>query len=553
MEIIPLPGALAIDVDTCVPIIHGEPTLDQEHAIASRPLPLIHTLAFEMLAEIMVLALAPRIGPNGRSEATARDVQRLCQVCSYWREVAVKTARLWTTIPLPIMTWDWQVAPSPTKMFLERSAPLPIPVCILPIFIEDSDVNLVEISPMVSNISDRWRTFKVMCPWDKFDVASLARISSLKNLESLHLKWTKPESWHGSELDAFLHAPRLRDVRIEVPLATSNILSMPWAQLTRLSLTYDSPQLCLDVLSSCTKLVTAYVNTKQWLESDSPDDSYVARSGLLAHLTELRIHSRIYSTGETLGPFLRRFRLPALKTLDLNVQLSETDDDTFVDRLTPALTFLLAQSPNLHCLRLGNGSWGSFYAEDMPDILHYTPNLTELVLSMLQVDDNFFEALRYAGPNTTPLVPELDTLVLMDVGESFEEASFGDMIRSRWWSDVERLAMLTPPIVTRLKHIKFWNQGLHNMADDFKGFTAELVDTMREYCSQGLDLTGSNYFPQTSHHPSSPSPGEPGASGSEGEGSGSEGEGSGSEGEGSPLEDVFSMLSDTIERFSIER
>ncbi|KAJ7016837.1 hypothetical protein C8F04DRAFT_492957 [Mycena alexandri] len=494
MEIRLLPGAPAADADTCVPIIQGEPTLDQEHAIASRPLPPIHTLAFELLAEIMVLVLAPPIGPNGRVEATVRDVQRLCQVCSYWREVAVKTARLWTTTPLPIMTpgWDWKVAPSPTKMFLERSAPLPIPVRILPVF--STDNNLVEISPMVSNMSDRWRTFKVMCPWDTFDVASLTRIVGLNNLECLVLKWTKPESWHGSELTVFVDAPRLRDVTIEVPLATSNILSMPWAQLTRLSLTYDSPQLCLDVLSSCTKLVTAYVNTKQWLESDSPDDSYVARSGLLAHLTELRIHSRIYSTGETLGPFLRRFRLPALKTLDLNVQLSETDDESFVDRLTPALTFLLAQSPNLYCLRLGNGGWESFYAEDMPDILHYTPNLTELVLSEVEVDDNFFGALRYAGPDTTPLVPKLDTLVLLDVGEFFEEASFGEMIRSRWWSDVERLTMVTPPIVTRLKHIKLWSQDFNNMADYYEGFTAELVDTMRKYCSQGLDSTGSSYF-----------------------------------------------------------
>ncbi|KAJ7044916.1 hypothetical protein C8F04DRAFT_1388530 [Mycena alexandri] len=496
------PGAPAIDVDfdadTQVLPVSARPIFSQRLGIASRPLSPIHTLAFELLAEIMVLALTPRIGKYGKEEASAKDVLGLCQVCSYWREVAVKTARVWIATPLPMIApgWKWNETPSRTRMFLERSAPLPISVHIHSVM--STDKNFVDLSPMLSSVSDRWRTFKVMCPRDIFDVASLARISSLKNLESLHLNWTKPESWHGSELDAFLHAPRLRDVTIEVPLATSNILSMPWAQLTHLSLTYDSPQLCFDTLASCPKLVTAHVDTMQWLESDFPDDSYVARSGLLAHLTELKLHSRIRSTGEYLGPFLRRFRLPALKTLELSVGLSyPVTYEYFVDWLTPALTFFLARSPNLQCLRIDSGRWDrldSIYAEDMPDILHYTPNLTELALSLIEVDNDFFELLRYSGPDTTPVVPKLETLALMEAGEFFGEASFGGMIRSRWWSDEEQLAMATPPIVARLRHIQFRNDDLLNMPDEYAGFTAEFVETMKEYCSQGLDSTGTNYF-----------------------------------------------------------
>ncbi|KAJ7750279.1 hypothetical protein B0H16DRAFT_1887887 [Mycena metata] len=454
------PGALTIHADACVPIIHREPTLALQGWISSEPLPPIHSLAFELLAEIMVLALAPHIGPNGREvKATATDVQRLCQVCSYWRAVALQTARLWITTPLPIMTSTrgWEVALSPTKMFLEHSAPLPISVYILGALIQRK--NLVEMSPTMFSVSDRWRTFEMTCHWDIFfDVTFFAQISSLENLESLHLSWTKPEAWRGSELYPFLHAPRLRDVTIEVPLATSNNLTLPWGQLTCLSLTYDSPQFCLDILASCTKLVTAYVDTKQWLESDSPHNSYVARSGLLAHLTELRI-----------PPFLRRFRLPALKTLDLSVQLSyPVTYEYFVDWLTPALTFLLARSPDLQCLRLGNGGWDSVYAEDMPDILCLTPNLTDLSLTAVEVNDGFFQALRYAGPDTTPLVPKLDTLALIEVGECFEEASFGEMLRSRWWSDQEQLAMVTLPTVSRLKHLRLWCEGFFYGQPDFE-------------------------------------------------------------------------------------
>ncbi|KAJ7750267.1 hypothetical protein B0H16DRAFT_1550119 [Mycena metata] len=489
------------DSDAPVASVSERPILDPEGAIVPDARPPIYTLPFELLAEIMALALTRRPWKyGGEQSANATDVLGLCQVCSYWREVALKTARLWNTIHLPIAGWRGVrgEAPAQTEMFFERSAPLPVSVYIHPFI---SPTNTDEVSAMVAGMAHRWKTFEVSCQSTKtFDPSSFTRISpdSLTNLEKVELCWwdRQPSNWHGSELDVFSNAPRLRDVKIDVPLATSTIFnSMPWSQLTCLSLAYDSPRLCLDVLASCTKLVTAYVDTKQWLESESPHNSYVARSGLLAHLTELRIRSRICSTGEYLAPFLRRFRLPALKTLGLSVQLSyPVTYEYFVDWLTPALTFLLAQSPNLQCLRLVNGGWDSIYAEDMPDILRLTPNLTELLLSEVEVDDNFFEALRYAGPNTMPLVPKLDTLALFDVGEFFEEASFGEMIRSRWWSDEERLAMPTPPIVARLKYLKFWSEDYEGRTNDYVGFTRELVETMGEYRSQGLDLTDSNYF-----------------------------------------------------------
>ncbi|KAJ7150259.1 hypothetical protein C8R46DRAFT_500211 [Mycena filopes] len=124
---------------------------------------------------------------------------------------------------------------------------------------------------------------------------------------------------------------------------------MPWAQLTRLSLTYDSPQLCFDALAMCTNLVYGYINTMQWTESELSDESHVARSTLLAHLVELKLHSRIWATGAHLGPFLRRFKLPALETLDLSLELcrSVDPDDTFIPWLAPYLTFLLARTPSV--------------------------------------------------------------------------------------------------------------------------------------------------------------------------------------------------------------
>ncbi|KAJ7150288.1 hypothetical protein C8R46DRAFT_500436 [Mycena filopes] len=474
-------------------VAHEQLIPDAKRMTVSEPLSPIHTLAFEMLAEIMVLSLTPRkYTYHLETNAGAKEVLRLCRVCTFWRDVALGTPRLWAAPTLPINAYElgWNTALSQTKMFVERSAPHLVSVSLNPP--GSSRRVTVDVSPMLASISHRWKSFKVICRGDAFDLASLARISSNspKNLEILELEWNTPTEWDGSELDVFLQSPLLRDVTIKLPLATSNVVSMPWTQLTRLSLKYDSPQLCLDILASCTKLVSARINTKQWLESDLPDESYVERSGLLAHLTELVVHSRICSTGELFGPFLRRFRLPALTTLDvsLSYQLSHPDDEHFVPWSVPPLTFLLARSPRVQCLRLG----GCVEVEDVPEILPHVANLTELALTDTDVDDALFTALRYYGPDTTPLVPKLDSLLLVEVGEDFDEASFGEMVRSRWWSEDERLAMPSPPIVARLNHIQFYNDDLRDI--EFTGFTSELKQTLKEYCSQGLDSGGSNYF-----------------------------------------------------------
>ncbi|KAJ7150341.1 hypothetical protein C8R46DRAFT_1229907 [Mycena filopes] len=370
-------------------------------------------LPYELLAEIMVLArtLGPFTKPQLRrfGTSTVHDVLALCQVCSYWRQVAFSTPQLWAGRPLPIILWrppgPGRVATLPTEMFLEHSSPLPISISIAPLFMSTT----TNLSPMIAGASHRWKTFKVACDGreDPFDTASLAQISgSLSALEVLMLMWSAPESWDGSELRAFLNAPRLRDVTINIPLVTSNNLSMPWAQLVCLSLTYDSPQMCLDALASCSSLTSAYINTQQWLDSDSPGNSYVG-SSLLAHLTELKIIIRIRSNGEHFGPFLRRFNLPGLETLGLQLW-ERLNGNPVISQLIPTLTSFLDTCPDLKCLRLSN----CVTSGDMGAVLRRTRNLKELDFNNMNVDDDFFAALKRSAP--IPLVPNLESLTLMD-------------------------------------------------------------------------------------------------------------------------------------------
>ncbi|KAJ7750189.1 hypothetical protein B0H16DRAFT_1549775 [Mycena metata] len=476
------------------------PLSDSEGSVLKQTAP-IYTLAWELLAEIMLLTLTPRIDSNiGNrrwmrrypSPATAKDVLVLCRVCSHWRTVALNTPRLWATITLPIMNPKniQEVASLLTNMFLERSAPFPVSIQFYPIF---SANETITVPPMVTSACNRWKTFVVGCDMDEFDVASLARIplNGLNNLERLQLQWSMPVTWNGSELDVFSSAPRLRDVTIRVPLATSNTLSIPWAQLRHLSLTYMSPQVCLDALASCQNLVSGRFITEQWPELHFPGDSDVARPALLAYLTELEIHTYIWTTGEHLGPFLRRFSLPALKKLTLSLSLEVSpDDEHFISRLTPTLTSLLHSSPNLQYLQLR----GCIDAEDMPDVLQRTRNLTELVFRDSQVNDDFFAALTYS--RSTPLVPKLETMTLIDIGIAFDETSFGGMISSRWWSYEEPFAMVAPPGVARLRRLKFRNDIPY--PEDTKDFSLDFRRTMQQYSSQGFE------FVQTNHEFDSP-------------------------------------------------
>ncbi|KAJ6523568.1 hypothetical protein B0H19DRAFT_649039 [Mycena capillaripes] len=190
---------------------------------------------------------------------------------------------------------------------------------------------------------------------------------------------------------------------------TPNIIPLPWAQLTRLSVSFDSPQSCLDIPVQCTSLVSSHFITNQWLESDSPDASTLGGTGFLAHLEELDIEMCICCTGEHLGPFLRRLRLPALKSLSLSLHVALDVEEYLISWATLALIFLLTRSPNLERLKLNY----VVFAEEIPVILQLTPNVVELVFGEIEVDDNFSRPRRppRQAPRRWCLTPDVGAYI----------------------------------------------------------------------------------------------------------------------------------------------
>ncbi|KAJ6541934.1 hypothetical protein B0H19DRAFT_1268865 [Mycena capillaripes] len=386
---------------------HLEPlTVDR---IIPQPSSPIHSLPTELLADILMLAL--QASPPW---ASFKDVLLLCRICGHWRQVALNTPQVWAMQSFPLSVTKEQMSFTVNKMFLERSAPSPISVYI--------DHLAFDLVPLLASASYRSRDLTIHTGYSalrQFDMAVFARLlaDNLENLETLELRMD-------SEVTIPLAAPRLHNLTIEN--VSANILSISWTQLTNLSLSYDSPQLCLDILIRCKNLVSARIRTSQCL--DSPVYG-LQDKGFLTHLESLNIFVRIRSTGEHLGPFLQQLKLPALKSLTLTLcLLLPVNYEWFISWLAPTLTFSLTLSPNLEYLEV----YDCLFTENIYDVLQCTPSLTRLVFSESGVEDHSFAALQYSDVNPVQLAPKLEILDLYDVGADFSETSLADMIRSRW-------------------------------------------------------------------------------------------------------------------------
>ncbi|KAK7026157.1 hypothetical protein R3P38DRAFT_1022450 [Favolaschia claudopus] len=367
-----------------------------------------------------------------------------------------------------------------TKTFLERSDPLPISVFLYDFVWKDDEI--ASILPLLVGAAHRWRTLHMHFNSSRgtspraLDRALESGMleGRFENLETLGVDY--PNLADG--ITAFQLAPRLREAIMMLRRRSSHVPILPWAQLTRLHLEHDSPQMCFDILASCKSLVSASVLTDQWFDEDAPRFSGASS---LNHLKVLSISVMIRSAGAHVEPFLQHFTLPALASLTLCLRLwNPANDDWFISPFVPVLILFLSRSPHIEELRL----YDCVFSEDLDDILQHTPNLTALHLDMEStgIFDDFFEALKYnSDADSVPLAPKLEVLDLYNVGFEFAEESFKKMICSRWWTDVELGEMTAPPRVARWKHIKYRDD------NELPGFSEEFEKEMRRLSPQGLD------------------------------------------------------------------
>ncbi|KAJ7626613.1 hypothetical protein DFH06DRAFT_734994 [Mycena polygramma] len=399
-----------------------------------------------------------------------KPVHRLSQVCTHWRRVAHTTPRLWVDHMKALRLQKPPSAAYVTRMkeFLERSAPLPVPVSL-------HSGGGIEAGPLVEvliSAAHRWSTAQL-------DLSSLSELSHipaapLKFLEKLELTVTSMDTSNHAKVQAFLTAHRLRHVTLTTP-STAQLL-IPWSQLTAIDVTDPSPSDCLDILIQCTSVVTARFTTHAWAVAPDLSERQLTTLGSLEDLTV----SFSGSTSGFVAPIFVRLALPALTKLKLVLRFGLTWQSA-------EFTQFHLRSPNIERLAISSSEMTS---DDLLTILQHAPSLVELKMdhSAFCFDDSIVTGLLFTETDTIHLAPKLQTLSFLDIVKNFEEDMLDAMIRSRWWTDEQLRALPSVPHVSRWLSIRL------SFVEEEDMISPDLESTLRMYRSQGLDVRVYSYY-----------------------------------------------------------
>ncbi|KAJ7637928.1 hypothetical protein DFH06DRAFT_1335570 [Mycena polygramma] len=307
------------------------------------------------------------------------DAFRLSHVCADWRQVANGTPQLWTGLVSLVITNRTLAKMHDTrnvdgmKAWLARSAPLAIPV-LTSFELEGPDVTLPPVLAEVLKISPRWCSLK-MSRWAPASYFTCLAERGLDNLEELDLSL-------GSDFDYTILpsfsilAPRLRKLHMNSHCRTS----MPWAQLTDISLSHGpSPDIALGILAQCPSLVKVDINTVGWSTLPQLGTDVITlqhlRTLLLAFIGSDGPHERHFM------PFLERLSAPTLELLNLNIPLPHL--------IWPRSAFTAFQllSPNMTQLAIVASD--ALTSDDLRAALFHASLLTHLTLHHWHSENDF--------------------------------------------------------------------------------------------------------------------------------------------------------------------
>ncbi|KAJ7103014.1 hypothetical protein B0H15DRAFT_942528 [Mycena belliarum] len=434
----------------------------------------VRALPNELLGKIFTVALERRTGDELWG-ASIKDVLVLTQVCSRWRQAALSTPQLWVRrLPLISEKRPGEVLTTATKVFLERSAPLPVPVSLGSGNSPGYDPGAGALAPPMDAlfaVPQRWLALTL--PIESLAALAEAATESLTALEALDLRGTTGgETKHHPHTNIFLSAMHLRRLTL---WHVQNIDTFPvsWSQITTLALADESPKACLEIILRCTNLVSATLNMSGWPQSVAPSltDAEVVT---LEHLTSFEIHISNTSSDEHFTPFLQRLNLPSLVSLKMYGEYHSG----VITWSTAAFTMFQLRSPLIERLQIDHCALTS---EDLQAVVRHSTNVTHLEVYNCSncIDDAFLHVLRYTQFDPVPLAPKLEVLRLSSLRCDFDESSLEDVVESRWWTEDELLAMPSPPAVARLTNVEYASS---------RKFSRKFEKRMRVYRAEGLEF-----------------------------------------------------------------
>jgi hypothetical protein len=355
----------------------------------------IRHLPPEILSEIFLAAT------NGQCMSWPQDCGapwHLDKVCSYWRTVFISLPKLWSTINMNLKGDISSSAYQFLRMCLDRSGN---ELLTFSIMTGDTSTLLCDVVDALVSCSSRWKSAS-------FDVEMLCSVrkplsrakNSLPYLQCLHLASSQAGTIGEAVLDAFEVAPRLRDLSLIQIVYPSQLLRVPWGQLTRLKLSGNTLREgeFTRILRQTPNLVDFSTENERVLEVTSEavslphlttlsvvnKGSYITRIFQLItapKLTELHIHARTAFSPEHVLGMLRRSECPLT---DLTLEASHDTDAMWEENI--GIICLLAE----------------------------LPGLTKVDLRVLRASDAIIPRLTYRVNAPAPLLPYLQVFSLED-------------------------------------------------------------------------------------------------------------------------------------------
>jgi F-box-like len=224
-------------------------------------LALIRRLPREILAKIFILCM-PNYGMS--SFDPERSPLLVGRVCVGWRQVALSTEALWSSITV---TRD-RPSEKMANLWISRALSVPLTIHL-------DCTGSSKFGPMQSAISvlvqycDRWKILKLRIP-----ESTIPRLQSIRHrlpsLESLSIQNPKESRFWSHEFSIFEFAPRLSKLSLGPGIFHAR-LKIPWHQLTELTAHIKNITECLEILQLVPNLVKCIVyNVSSTSEASIP-------------------------------------------------------------------------------------------------------------------------------------------------------------------------------------------------------------------------------------------------------------------------------------------
>ncbi|KAJ6566973.1 hypothetical protein B0H19DRAFT_1139029 [Mycena capillaripes] len=225
----------------------------------------------------------------------------LTRVCRDWRELALSSAALWDTIDEIEFNDPLEDEDFISKWF-SRAGTRPLSFGI--IYPEHLESHYLE--SVIHRHASQLQWLDVMTHLDI--LSDFGAIQPFPILSDLSLCSMSPHGPIQSQIDVFCHAPSLR--RLSLECLPPSALNLPWAQLTKTTLSFVSLTECLNFL----RLATSLREFRREGPPEGEEDESVLGQSPLSHssLTSLAVSTSSGDEG-----ILHLLTVPGLQTLEV--------------------------------------------------------------------------------------------------------------------------------------------------------------------------------------------------------------------------------------------